>query len=166
MDGFIYGLDELYFKGVKIGYISEEGLKPAGDQPSTTKIRAAQARNQVVKILETTPGTLQFTFTLIELKKENLAAVFGGSVSGGTYSAPRTAPDLEGPMFIKCFSKHKMSAPKVKLTSNLAGSVNLSELLSIACTAEVELPDDPDKGPFDIYDPGETVPGDPSVTEG
>ena len=165
-DGYIYGLDELWFNGIKIGYISEEGLVAGGDQPSSTQIRAAQAKNQVVKTLTTAPGTLRFTFTLIELKKENIVPVFGGSVAGGVYSAPRNPESPEGRAFIKCFSGHKIDLPKAKITSNLTGNINLASVLSIACTMDVALPDDVTKGPFQIYDPGTVVPGDPSIQTG
>jgi len=164
-DGYIYGLDEFLFNGKKIGYVSEEGITFSGDAPSTTQIRAAQARNAVVKTLVNNPGSDKCEFTLIELKKENIAAVFGGSVSAGVYSAPRAKNPLEGRAFIKCFSGHKIDIPKAVLTSNLSGSISLSAVLQIKCTMDMNLPDDGVSGPFKIYGPGETVPDDPSVGE-
>jgi hypothetical protein len=162
-DGFIYGLDEFYFNGIMLGYISEEGLQPGGEESTTTSIRAAQAKNAVVKNILTTPGVDRFTFTLIELKLANIVPVFGGTVADGVYTAPRTKAAIEGRGFIKCFSGHKIDIPKGMLTSNLAGSISLAGVLSIACKMDVSVPDDEDKGPFSIYDPGKTVPDDPSV---
>ena len=165
-DGYIYGLDEFYFNEKKVGYISEEGISFSGDAPSSTQIRAAQARNAVVKTLISNPGSDKCEFTLIELKKENIEAVFGGSVAGGVYSAPRSKNPIEGRGFVKCFSGHKIDIPNATLTGNLSGSVSLAGVLSIKCTLDINLPDDGVSGPFKIYDPEEIVPDDPTELVG
>ena len=165
-DGFIYGLDEFYFNGKKLGYISEDGLQPSGDEPATTAVRAAQARNAVVKNILTSPGTDRFNFNVIELKKENIVTVFGGTAVGDAYTAPRVKAALEGRAFIKCFSGHKIDIPKASLTSNLAGTINLAGVMQIACKLEIAVPDDELKGPFTIYDPDATIVDDPSESTG
>ena len=164
-DGYIYGLDEFYHNGKKVGYLSEDGLSPSGDAPTSVQVRAAQARNAVVKTIISGPGSDKFEFTLIELKKENIVTVFGGSVAGGAYLAPRDKKPLEGRSFIKCASGHKIDIPKAVLTSNLSGGINLAGVMSIKCTLEMNLPDDGVSGPFKIYDPGVVVPDEP-VDEG
>jgi hypothetical protein len=160
MDGYIYGLDEFYYGDELVGNIDENGLQSGGDAPQTLQIRAAQLRNAVVKTIAQQPGTNRFTFTLIDLKKENLPVVFGGTVAGGVYSAPRESVQMTKRAFIKCFSGHKINIPKATLTSNLAGGINLAGVLSIGCTLDIEIPDT--EAPFSIYDPGEVVPDDPS----
>ena len=164
-DGYIYGLDEFYFKGKKVGYLSEDAFAFSGDAPSSVQVRAAQAHNAVVKTIISNPGSDKCEFSLIELKKENIVTVFGGTVAGGVYTSPRDKAPLEGRAFIKCFSGHKIDIPKAVLTSNLSGGINLAGVMSIKCTMEMNLPDDGVSGPFKIYDPGTVVPDEP-VDEG
>ena len=158
-DGFIYGLDELVFGGKTFGYISEDGLAAGGSEPTTTQVRAAQKRNAVVKTLFTTPGSKQFTFTLIQLKGDNFKDVFGGEVDAdtGVYSAPAQEEIQEGDAMIKCASGHTIDIPKASLVGNLAQAINLAQTLAISCTMEILIPDD-GGSPFQIYPPGQTPP--------
>jgi hypothetical protein len=158
-DGIIYGLDKFKFNSKVFGYISEDGLAPGGDAPSTTKVRAAQLRNAVVKSLLTTPGSITFTFTLIQLKGENFKDVFGGTVdeTTGVYSAPAIQQIQEAPAEIECASGHKLVFPKANLIGNFSGAVNLAQTLAISCTVEILTPDG-GGSPWQSYPPGETVP--------
>ncbi|GHV66992.1 hypothetical protein FACS1894199_11570 [Bacteroidia bacterium] len=158
-DGFIYGLDQIQFKGQILGYISEEGLTPGGDAPSTTKIRAAQAGNAVVKNLLTTPGSKTFTGNLIQLNTSALKNIFGGEVDEdtGVYTAPPRDVVQEGSMQINCSSGHVIIAPKVSLTANLANAINLSQTLAVACTFEIMVPDN-GSSPWQVYPPGAELP--------
>jgi hypothetical protein len=156
-DGYIYGADKLYFNQKEIGYIDENGLTPGGDQPSTTKVRAAQLRNAVVKSLLTTPGSTTFGFNLIQLLAQKVADVFGGTVdANGNYSSSREIATLEGKFLIVCASGHRVVAPKASITANLGGNINLAGVLQIACTAEILAPDDAADAPFQILAPGDT----------
>jgi len=157
-DGFIHGLDEFIFNGSEFGYISEDGLKPGGDQPSTTDIRAAQLQNKVVKSLLTNPGTIQFAFDLIQGTGKDFKDAFGGTVdASGVYSAPEQSSILEGSASIKCFSGHQIVMPKVSLTANLAGAINVADVLRISCTIKVLAPD-AGGSQFQIYPPGQNPP--------
>jgi len=140
-DGFIYGLDKFYFNKKESGYISEDGVQAGGDQATTTDIRAAQVQNAVVKTLLTTPGSKTFTLNLIELTPQHVVDVFGGTTTGGAYSAPREETPLEGPALIECVSGHKIAIPRANLTANLAGAINLGGTLQIACTLKVLMPE-------------------------
>jgi len=165
-DGFIYGLDEFYFGGQLLGYISDAGASWGGNSPSNTQVRAAQARNAVVKTILNQPGNNTLEFELIELRVANIVTVMGGTATAGVYNAPRDISSLEDRAFIKCASGHKIDMPKTLLTTNLSGGVNLSGLMSIKCSLELELSDDDAKGPFQIYEPDVVVPNDPSVAQG
>ena len=88
MDGLIYGLAHLKFKGKEIGLISEEGLQPAGSAPSTTDIYAAQVKDGPVMTLTTNPGKKAFTCTLIELNAESLVNTIGGTKDARTTGSP------------------------------------------------------------------------------
>lgn len=156
--GFIHGLDEFVFDGSAFGYISEDGLKPGGDQPSTTDIRAAQLQNKVVKSLLTNPGTIQFAFDLIQGTGKDFKDAFGGTVDAqGVYSAPTQVCALEGPVSIKCFSGHHIVIPKASLTANLAGAISVADVLRISCTVKVLTPD-AGGSQFQIYPPGQNPP--------
>ena len=161
-DGFIYGLDELIFGGRSFGFISEDGLSAGGNNPTTTQVRAAQARNAVVKTLFTTPGSKQFTFMLIQLKGENFKDVFGGTVdeTTGVYSAPSEEVMQEAPAMIKCASGHTIVIKKASLVGNLGNAINLAQTLGISCIMEILIPADK-SSPFQIYPPGQNPPEEP-----
>jgi len=156
---FINGLDQFIFNGSEFGYISEEGLQPGGDQPQMTDIRAAQLQNAIVKTLLTTPGNIQFTFALVQTGSKGFKDSFGGTVdpATGVYSAPAKIAAMEGPATIKCFSGHTIVIPKASLTANLAGAINITDVLRISCTIKVLTPDD-GGSPFQIYPPGQNPP--------
>ncbi|GAB6010799.1 hypothetical protein [Viscerimonas tarda] len=158
-DGYIFGLDEVIFNGRSLGYIDENGLAAGGDAPSTTKIRAAQKRNAVVKVLLTTPGSKTFTANIIQLKPADFKDAFGGTIDAETnvYSAPAEESIQEGALQINCSSGHTITAPKVSLTANLAGAINLAQTLQIVCSFEIMVPDD-GGSPWQNYPPGEAVP--------
>lgn len=153
-DGYINGLDRLVFNGTEFGMIDEDGLTPGGSSASKTQLRGAQVRNAVVKTLITTPSTKSFTFNLIELKTDNIAAAMGGTVDDkGIYSAPAGDPVLEGPARIECASGHIIEIAKASLTSSLANGVNLAKSLAIQCEMEIETPADK-SAPFKVIPPG------------
>ncbi|MDR0836424.1 MAG: hypothetical protein LBN11_07605 [Tannerella sp.] len=155
-DGYIYGSDKLYFNQKEFGYIDENGLTAGGDAPSTTKVRAAQLKNAVVKNILTTPGSKTFTFNLIQLLGENIQDVFGGTVdANGDYSAPREEATLEGKLLIQCFSGHRIAIPKASITGNLSGAINMAGVLTIACTVEILAPGE--GSPFQILAPDSTA---------
>jgi hypothetical protein len=171
MSDFIYGLKKLTFGGTVnattgiysagnvVGYISEEGMSAGGDAPSTTKIRAAQANNAVVAVLFTTPGSKQFTFSLIQLKGDSFKDVFGGTLDSttGVYSAPVAEAIQEGAAMIECSSGHVIIIKKASLVGNLANAINLTQTLAISCTLEILTPDD-NSAPYLVYPPGKYPP--------
>jgi hypothetical protein len=163
-DGIIYGLSKLTFDGKVFGYIKEEGLSAGGDAPSKTLIRAAQAKNAVVKVLVTTPGSKKFTFNLIQLKGANFQDVFGGSVNAttGVYTAPVAEAVQEGAALIEFESGHVLEIFRASLVGNLAGAISMSEVLSINCELEILIPED-GSAPFKMYPPGKYTTPEPPV---
>jgi hypothetical protein len=154
-DGIIYGLSKLTFGGKVFGYIKEEGLSAGGDAPSKTLIRAAQAKNAVVKVLVTTPGSKKFTFNLIQLKGTNFQDVFGGTVNAkGVYTAPVAEAVREDAALIEFESGHVLEIFRASLVGNLAGAISMTEVLSISCEMEILTPED-GSSPFKMYPPGE-----------
>lgn len=54
-NGLIYGIGKLSFCGKEIGWISQDGLAPAGEDVQTTPIYAAQVTDGPVDELVTSP---------------------------------------------------------------------------------------------------------------
>ena len=89
-NGLIYGIGKLMFSGKEIGWISQDGLAPAGEDAQTTPIYAAQVPDGPVDELVTSPGTIAFSFTLIQLNAQNCVDLLGGEISekDGAYEPP------------------------------------------------------------------------------
>lgn len=86
-NGYVYGVKTLKFNNIVLGQISEDSIDWGGDEPTTIKIFSAQNRNTPVLELKDTPGTDELSFDLIELKPDNLIAIFGGSkATAGGYT--------------------------------------------------------------------------------
>lgn len=51
--GYLMLLDAIYFKGKRIGNISEDGIDWGGEDPQTAELWAAQVRNNPVLDIET-----------------------------------------------------------------------------------------------------------------
>lgn len=159
-DGILYGVQDLIFKGKVIGYISDEGLTPAGDAPSKTKIWAAQKRDAPVKVLKTNPGTPAFKFTLIELKAQNLADVMGGTVNmQGVYTPAEDNIEISGEFRITFVSGETMVIPNASLTASFTNGINMNGVLGVACELEIMRPLDGGAS-FQIY-PADITPPDP-----
>jgi hypothetical protein len=152
-DGFISGLDEIYFDRKRVGYIDEGGLTPSGEAAQTTKIRAAQLNNAVVKVLFTTPSSLGFKFNLIQLLGAQFKDIFGGTVdAGGSYSAPAAERAVEGKCLIVCSSGHRIVIPRAVLAGSFGGAISSSQTLQIACTIDI-LPSGGDAAPYRVLAP-------------
>lgn len=93
-NGLIYGIGKLSFCGKEIGWISQDGLAPAGEDVQTTPIYAAQVTDGPVDELVTSPGSTAFTFTLIQLNAQSCVDLLGGEVSAkdGHTNLPRALP--------------------------------------------------------------------------
>ena len=157
-DGAIYGVKKISFNGVELGYISEDGLQPGGEQPTKTRIWAAQKRNAPFAVIKSTPGSKMWTFTMIQLTPENMVQVNGGSVDDdGSYSAPEEEMELHGVFDIEATSGHTLRINNGKLTANFANGFNFTTTLGLAC--ELEMQETAQGVPtYKIYPPGVTVP--------
>lgn len=157
-DGIIYGVNDLIFKGKTLGYISEDGLTPAGESPSKTNIWAAQKRDAPVKILTSTPGTIAWTFNLIDLKGESLKDVIGGEVDeNGIYTPEADSKELEGVFDIKTADGSTIRFFNATLSANFSQNLNMSGVLAMACQLNVMKPADGGAS-WKLYPAGATVP--------
>lgn len=138
MDGLIFGLAHLMFKGKEIGLISEEGLQPAGSAPSTTDIYAAQIKDGPVVTLTTNPGKKAFSATLIQLNAESLVNVVGGTKDAKGGWEPPEKWEATGVMDVKTDSGQTLRFYNAKVTgSDFANGINSSNLLGLSLTIEL-----------------------------
>ena len=157
-DGAIYGVKDIFLNGVKLGLISEDGLQPGGDSPSKTRIWAAQKRNAPFLVIKSTPGSKNWTFTMIEMIPDNIIQVNGGTVDEqGVYTAPSNEMEIEGVVDIHATSGHVLRIYRGMITSNFANGFNFTQSLGMACELEMQegVGDTP---AYRIFPPGVTPP--------
>ena len=158
-NGLIYGIGKLMFSGKEIGWISQDGLAPAGEDAQTTPIYAAQVPDGPVDELVTSPGTIAFSFTLIQLNAQNCVDLLGGEIreKDGAYDPPEAFTNLEGPFEVDCVSGHKIEIPRGKINGKLANNINMSGVLGFACTVKCLKPTETGKKRYRIIPPQEAV---------
>ncbi len=93
-------LDAVYFRGLRLGNISEEGIEWAGEDAQTLELWAAQNRTSPVKEVETRAATNEVTGKMIECVAQNLKTLLGGKVDGERWDAPATTMIQEGELKI------------------------------------------------------------------
>ena len=153
-DGYMMLLDALYFNGVKIGNVSEDGIDWGGDNAEYIKLFAAQIRNAPVKKIKKKDATNIFKFTLIELIPRNCQSVMGGEVVADRWNAPESAVSLEGAFKILCGTGQTIEVEKMSLDGVVRGKIGGDAPLGIECEAEMIKPTG-GGSPFSFYD---TVP--------
>ena len=99
-DGYLMLLDAVYFRGLRLGNISEEGIEWAGEDAQTLELWAAQNRTSPVKEVETRAATNEVTGKMIECVAQNLKTLLGGKVDGERWDAPATTMIQEGELKI------------------------------------------------------------------
>lgn len=159
IDSAIYGVKAIKYNGKALGLIAEEGLQPGGDSPTKTRIWAAQKRNAPFKVLNTTPGTKLWTFTLIELTAANMAQVMGGTAGeDGSYTPPEEDVSVEGVFDIVTVSGTTIRIYNGALTCNFSNGINFSNVLGIQCELEIQDAGTDDQGvakkPYKFFPPG------------
>lgn len=153
-NGLIYGVGAVKFKSKTIGYISQDGMQPAGNAPSFTDIFAAQVQSGPVGSLMSSPGSDAFTFNLIQLKAENLVDTIGGTAgTDGSWTPPLTVMS-NGPMDITTMSGHTIRIFNARLSRNgMQNGINMSNVLAFGFRVDMELPAD-GSAFYKIFPPG------------
>lgn len=159
-NGLIYGLAEFAFKpeseeeDVILGWISEDGLQPAGNEAQFLDIYAAQVTDGPVDSIMQNPGSDAFNCTLIQLKADNLVKVFGGKAEADDSWTPPTTFVKTGVATLKTHSGHHMRIFSARVSkSNFANGINMSNVLGIGINVQMMKPKDKDRR-FRIYPPG------------
>ncbi|MDR0937989.1 MAG: hypothetical protein LBN29_01350 [Mediterranea sp.] len=134
----IYGIALVKFGGVEIGWLSQDGLQPAGTAPSSTPIYAAQVKDGPVISLLTTPGLTAFTATLIDLSAEAMINVIGGTTDDNGGYEPPEKWEKSGVMDIKCDSGHTIRLYNAKVSgTDFGNGINTSNVLGLGIRIEV-----------------------------
>lgn len=141
-DGYIMLLDALYFAGVKVGNISEDGIDWGGDAPEYIKLHAAQVRTGPVKRIRKKGATNVLKFNMIEMLPKNCAMLMGGTVSGDGWKAASDNVSLEGPVKIVSGTGYTINVGKVSLDGVVRGKLGGDDPLHIETEMEVLQPTD------------------------
>ena len=153
-NGAISGLAEIKFKDKVLGYVSEDGIQPAGEAPSFQAVYAAQKTDGPFVTIMSNPGTEAFTANLIQLKAENLVDVIGGTAgSDGSWTPPANPVAEGGPLDFKTQSGHTLRYYNVRISRNgLQNGLNMQNVLGYGIRIDVLAPASGDT--YKIFPPG------------
>lgn len=139
---FIYGLSSFSLNDTILGYIEKDSYDWGGSEPETVDVNAEQVPGQPVLVLLQKNGTVEPQFNLIQLDAANMAAVLGGTVTNGKWSAPTTLTQISGKVKIVTVSGHTIEMPSVTVAANITGKLALSEVSKVQVKLKVALPAD------------------------
>ena len=132
MDKLIFGMSQVKFCGLEIGWFDEQGVTPAGTAATQVDIYAAQVKDGPVATITSNPGKKAFTGNLIDMSAENLVNTIGGSKDDQGNWEPPEKWEKTGVMDIVCDSGHTIRLYKAKVTGNdFGGGVNSQSWLSV-----------------------------------
>lgn len=149
-NGLMYGTAEVKFKEFgsasqekTLGWLDENGMQAAGNAPQFMDVYAAQVLDGPVDSIETNPGSEAFTMNLIQLKAENMEAVFGGKAEkDGAYTPPARSMKT-GVLTIKMHSGHKFRVFNARLSCNgLQNGINMKNVLAFGIRVDMLSPTD------------------------
>ena len=150
-DGYLMLLDAVYFRGLRLGNISEEGIEWAGEDAQTLELWAAQNRTSPVKEVETRAATNEVTGKMIECVAQNLKTLLGGKVDGERWDAPATTMIQEGELKILTGTGSTIDIHRSALrTSQLRGGLGGENTLGVNFGFKMLAPLD-GGSPFSIY---------------
>lgn len=156
--GYLMLLDAIYFKGKRIGNISEDGIDWGGEDPQTAELWAAQVRNNPVLDIETRAATNEITGKMIELVPENCVDIMGGKAVGSEWQMPASSIRVEGELKILTGTGQTILIKRVSLrASKIRGGLGGENTLGIEFGLKV-------LAPLDGSSPGSIKPTDPFIT--
>lgn len=131
-DGYLALLDAVYFAGMRLGNISEEGVEWGGEDAQSFEIWAAQIRATPVKELQTRAATNELTGKMIEMLPANCKALMGGTVDGDKWLAPANTQIVEGPLRILTGTGYTIEVPRATLRmAQIRGGLGGENLLGV-----------------------------------
>lgn len=153
----MYGLDELKFNDLSLGYIAEDSFDWGGAKGESTPIRAAQKKGAPVFIIPKSNATIAPTFDLIQMNYENLQKTCGGELIASAdgkvigWKAPTNLVNVSGGFTIDTDSGHRISIPNAMLSAYMTGGLTLTDVSKLKCELGIMEPED-GSAPYDITD--------------
>ncbi len=139
-DGFLMLLDAAYFNGVKLGYISEDGIEWGGDDAEYIRLNAAQKRDSPVKKIRRRAATNVLIFRLIELLPENCQTVMGGEIDGTKWDYPEETVTKEGSFKILTGTGQTILMHRTSMDGKIRGNLGGDQALGIDTEIEMLQP--------------------------
>lgn len=161
-NGLLYGLAELLFKKhgdsqqeKTFGWIDENGLQPAGNEPQFLDVYAAQVTDGPVESIQQNPGSDAFTLNLIRWKAQELVDIFGGKAEAdGSYTPPENFT-TSGVLTIKMHSGHSFRIFNARLTkTTFQNGLNMQGVLGFGIRVDMLKPTDGKGRRWRSYPPG------------
>lgn len=144
-------LDAVYFNGLRIGNISEDGITWGGEEAQTIELWAAQIRTNPVKEVRTRDATNEITGKMIECVARSLKTLLGGTVTGDRWDAPAESLITEGDMKILTGTGATIDIRRATLrTSNMRGGLGGENTLGVEFGFKILTPLD-GGSPYSIY---------------
>ena len=141
-DGYLMLLDAVYFNGLRIGNISEDGITWGGEEAQTIELWAAQIRTNPVKEVRTRDATNEITGKMIECVARNLKTLLGGTVTEERWDAPAESMIAEGDMKILAGTGATIDIRRVTLrASNMRGGLGGENTLGVEFGFKILAPD-------------------------
>lgn len=163
-NGIMYGVAALSFKAhgseqqeKTFGWIDENGLQPAGSEPQFLDVYAAQVTDGPVESIMQNPGSDAFNLSLIQMKAQNMADIFGGTVEDdGSYTPPASFV-ASGVLTIKMHSGHSFRVFNARLTKTaFQNGMNMQSVLGFGIRVDMLKPTDGKTRRWRAYPPGVT----------
>ncbi len=149
--GHLALLDAVYFNGILIGHISDEGIEFGGEDAQTFELWAAQIRTSPVDELETRAATNEVTGKMIELVPKNLVTLAGGTANGERWDAPATSIMKEGSLKVLTGTGGTIEMKRAKLRlTQLRGGLGGENTVGINFGFKMLTPLD-GTSPYSIY---------------
>lgn len=149
--GYLALLDAVYFDGLLIGNISDDGLAFGGEDAQTFELWAAQVRTAPVDEIETRAATSEITGKMIELIPANLVTLLGGKADGDKWAAPASSIIKEGPLKILTGTGGTIDMRRVKLrVTPLRGGLGGEDTVGMNFSFKMVSPKDAGS-PYSIY---------------
>lgn len=140
-DGYYALLDAVYFAGIRLGNLSEEGLTWGGEDSQKFSLFAAQQRSNPVKEVQTRAATNELSGKMIELLPENCVALMGGRVNGDAWEAPSNMGIKEGSMKILAGTGQTVEIKRASLsTAYIRGGLGGEQTLGIQFALKILAP--------------------------
>ena len=161
--GYLALLDAIYFDGLLVGNIADDGLDFAGDDAQTFQLWAAQIRTAPVDEIETRAATNVLTGKMIELVPHNLVTLLGGKVTGDRWDAPARSLMKEGDLKGLTGTGGTIEMKRVKLrVTPLRGGLGGENTVGMNFTLTMTAPKD-GGSPYSIYPTEAFITADPET---